>query len=296
MNNFSQLNGSIVALVTPFDQNGNPDFERLGQLIDWHLESGTDGIVTLGTTGESATMTQEEDDEVCRFTVERVAGRIPVIAGSGSNCTQAMLERSLKFQELGADGLLLISPYYIKANEEGMYRHFADIADQVDIPCILYNVPGRTGCSIPVSVVERLSRHPRICGIKEASGDMSYAVKIARLLNDDFVMYSGNDDITIPLLSIGARGVISVLANIMPSQTHQMVTSYLSGDTEAASRMQLEYLELINSLFAEVNPIPVKTALGLMGRCSGQMRMPLYPMSAGARDSLAGAMRKAGLL
>lgn len=296
MNNFSQLNGSIVALVTPFDQEGNPDFERLGQLIDWHLENGTDGIVTLGTTGESATMTQEEDDEVCRFTVERVGGRIPVIAGSGSNCTQAMLERSLKFQELGADGLLLISPYYIKANEEGMYRHFADIADRVDIPCLLYNVPGRTGCNIPVGVVERLSRHPRICGIKEASGDMSYAVKIARLLSDDFVMYCGNDDITVPLLSIGARGVISVLANILPSETHQMVTAYLEGDADTASRMQLAYLELINNLFTEVNPIPVKTALDLMGRCSAQMRMPLYAMSEGARQNLAGSMRRVGLL
>lgn len=183
--NLSNLRGSLVALVTPFDQEGNPDFHRLGQLIDWHLTAGTDGIVILGTTGESSTMTQEEDDAVCKFTVERVSGRIPVIAGSGSNCTQSMLERSLKFQELGADGLLLIAPYYNKTNEEGMARHFLTIADQVEIPCILYNVPGRTGCSIPVEVVERLARHPRICGIKEASGNLGYAMEVARLLSDD---------------------------------------------------------------------------------------------------------------
>lgn len=285
-----------MALITPFDDEGNPDFHRLGQLIDWHLTKGTDGIVILGTTGESSTMTQEEDDAVCKFTVERVGGRIPVIAGSGSNCTQSMLERSLKFQELGADGLLLIAPYYNKANEEGMTRHFQTIADQVSIPCILYNVPGRTGCSIPVKVVERLAAHPRICGIKEASGDMGYAMEIAGLLSDDFVMYSGNDDITVPLLSIGARGVISVLANVLPAETHCMVQKYLEGDSAGAAAMQLKYLELINGLFCEVNPIPVKTALSMMGKCEAHMRLPLYDMSEPARKTLAVSMRKAGLL
>lgn len=288
--------GSFVALITPFDQEGNPDFERLGQLIDWHLASGTDGIVTLGTTGESSTMTQEEDDRVCRFTIERVAGKVPVIAGSGSNCTEAMLERSLKFQEMGADGLLLISPYYNKTNEEGMYQHFKTIADQVDIPCILYNVPGRTGCAIPVSVVERLSTHPQICGIKEASGNMSYAMEIARFLSDDFAMYSGNDDITIPILSIGGSGVISVLANIMPAETHQMVMDYLEGNPRDAVQAQLNYLELINNLFLEVNPIPVKAALAMMNRCGGRLRLPLYEMSEEAKARLAASMRRAGLL
>lgn len=294
--NLSNLRGSIVALITPFDREGNPDFHRLGQLIDWHLAMGTDGIVILGTTGESSTMTQEEDDAVCSFTVERVAGHIPVIAGSGSNCTQSMLERSLKFQELGADGLLLIAPYYNKANEEGMTRHFQTIADLVDIPCILYNVPGRTGCSIPIKVVERLSAHPRICGIKEASGDMGYAMEIARFLSDDFVMYSGNDDITVPLLSIGARGVISVLANVLPEETHYMVTRYLEGDSAGAAAMQLKYLELIHGLFSEVNPIPVKTALSLMGKCEAHMRLPLYDMSEAAKNMLAASMKKAELL
>jgi len=288
--------GSIVALVTPFDENGRPDFDRLGELIDWHIQQGTDGIVTLGTTGESATMTQEEDDEVCQFTIDRVAGRIPVIAGSGSNCTEAMIDRSLRFERMGADGLLLIAPYYNKTNEEGMYRHFADVADRVSIPCILYNVPGRTGCRIPERVVERLSHHPMIYGIKEASGDMSYAMKIARYLSEDFVMFSGNDDITIPILSIGGSGVISVLANIMPRETHEMVMNYIEGRTAEASAQQLEYLELINDLFTEVNPIPVKTALGIMGRCLPVMRMPLYDMSEAAREQLTGSMRRAGLI
>lgn len=294
--NLSNLRGSLVALVTPFDQEGNPDFHCLGQLIDWHLAAGTDGIVILGTTGESSTMTQEEDDAVCKFTVERVSGRIPVIAGSGSNCTQSMLERSLKFQELGADGLLLIAPYYNKTNEEGMARHFLTIADQVEIPCILYNVPGRTGCSIPVEVVERLARHPRICGIKEASGNLGYAMEVARLLSDDFVMYSGNDDMTVPLLSIGASGVISVLANILPTETHRMVMRYLEGNPAGAASIQLGYLELIHNLFSEVNPIPVKTALSLMGKCESHMRLPLYDMSESARKTLAVSMRKAQLL
>lgn len=294
--NLSNLRGSLVALVTPFDQEGNPDFHRLGQLIDWHLTAGTDGIVILGTTGESSTMTQEEDDAVCKFTVERVSGRIPVIAGSGSNCTQSMLERSLKFQELGADGLLLIAPYYNKTNEEGMARHFLTIADQVEIPCILYNVPGRTGCSISVEVVERLARHPHICGIKEASGNLGYAMEVARLLSDDFVMYSGNDDMTVPLLSIGASGVISVLANILPTETHRMVMRYLEGNPAGAASIQLGYLELIHNLFSEVNPIPVKTALSLMGKCESHMRLPLYDMSESARKTLAVSMRKAQLL
>lgn len=294
--NLRGLKGSIVALVTPFDENGDPDFNQLGDLIDWHIANGTDGIVTLGTTGESATMLQEEDDEVCRFTVERVAGRIPVIAGSGSNCTQAMLERSLSFEAMGVDGLLLISPYYNKTNDEGMYMHFKTIADAVHIPCLIYNVPGRTGCNISESVVARLSRHPMIYGIKEASGDMSYAMKIARYLSDDFVMFSGNDDITIPILSIGGSGVISVLANIMPHETHEMVMNYLNGHTAEAAASQLRYLELINNLFLEVNPIPVKSALGLMNKCGDNLRMPLYNMSYGAKDALSATMRKAGLI
>ncbi len=290
------LKGSIVALVTPFKENGEVDFDKLSELIEWHISSGTDGIVTLGTTGESSTMTQDEDDLVCKFTIERVNGRIPVIAGSGSNCTAVMLERSLKYQNMGADGLLIISPYYIKSNEEGMYRHFADVADAVSIPCILYNVPGRTGCNIPETVVKRLSVHPNICGIKEASANMGYVAKIARYISDDFALYSGEDDLVVPMLSLGGSGVISVVANIMPAETHQMVHDYLNGDTKKASHTQLRLLKLINNLFTEVNPIPVKTALGLMGKCSPTMRLPLYEMGAGVKEELKNAMKEVGLI
>ena len=291
-----RIQGSIVAIVTPFHQDGSVNFSKLGELVDWQIQNGTDGIVALGTTGESATMTDEEDDAVCEYVLKRVNGRIPVIAGSGSNCTASMLEKSLRYQAMGAQGLLIIAPYYNKTNEEGMYRHFATVVDAVDIPCILYNVPGRTGCAISEGVVKRLAGHPNVMGIKEASGNMSYACKIARYLGPDFAMYSGNDDITVPILSIGGSGVISVLANILPQQTHDMVMAYLSGDTAAATAAQLRYLELINSLFLEVNPIPVKAALNMMGWEVGPCRMPLYEMSQGAAQRLRAALEEAGLL
>ena len=191
------LRGSIVALVTPFHADGSVNFEKLRELVEWHIASGTDAILTLGTTGESSTMTHEEDDDTLRCVVASAADRVPVIAGTGSNCTQTMVEKSLRAQELGADGLLLITPYYNKANQEGMYRHFAAVADAVTIPSILYNVPGRTGCAIAPETVERLARHPNICGIKEASGDMSYAMRIAHCVGPDFAHWSGNDDIKI---------------------------------------------------------------------------------------------------
>lgn len=216
------LSGSIVALVTPFAEDGSIDFEALGRLVDFHLENGTDALLTLGTTGESSTMSHEEDDEVCKFVVDRVAGRVPVIAGSGSNSTQTMLEKSLSFQKMGADGLLLITPYYNKSNEEGIYRHFTTVLDAVDIPCILYNVPGRTGCSISEKNVARLAKHPNAFGIKEASGNIGYATKIARYLSDDFCMFSGNDDIVLPMMALGSRGVISVWANVQPKEVHDM--------------------------------------------------------------------------
>ena len=291
-----RIQGSIVAIVTPFNQDGSVNFSKLGELVDWQIQNGTDGIVALGTTGESATMTDEEDDAVCEYVLKRVNGRIPVIVGSGSNCTASMLDKSLRYQAMGAQGLLIIAPYYNKTNEEGMYRHFATVVDAVDIPCILYNVPGRTGCSISEGVVKRLAGHPNVMGIKEASGNMSYACKIARYLGPDFAMYSGNDDITVPILSVGGSGVISVLANILPKQTHDMVMSYLSGDTAAATAAQLRYLELINSLFLEVNPIPVKAALNMMGWEVGPCRMPLYEMSQGAAQRLRAALEEAGLL
>ena len=290
------LKGSIVALVTPFHADGSVNFEKLRELTEWHIANKTDAILTLGTTGESSTMTHEEDDAVLRCVIEAAAGRVPVIAGTGSNSTQTMLEKSLRAEALGAGGLLLITPYYNKGNPEGIFRHFAAVADAVQIPCILYNVPGRTGCAISPENVERLSRHPNICGIKEASGDMSYAMKIAHCVGPDFALYSGNDDITLPLMSIGGSGVISVWANIMPRACHDMVMDYLEGRREQAAAAAVKYLDLMNGLFMEVNPIPVKTALNLMGKDVGPFRLPLCGMTEAHTAQLRGLLEEAGLL
>ena len=290
------LKGSIVALVTPFHADGSVNFEKVRELTEWHIANKTDAILALGTTGESSTMTHEEDDEVLRCVVETAAGRVPVIAGTGSNATQTMLEKSLRAQSLGADGLLLITPYYNKGSPEGICRHFTAVADAVKIPCILYNVPGRTGCSISVENVEKLSRHPNICGIKEASGDVSYAMKIAHCIGPDFALWCGNDDITIPLLSIGGSGVISVWANIMPRECHDMVMDYLEGRREQAAAAAVKYLDLMNGLFMEVNPIPVKTALNQMGWDVGPFRLPLCEMTEARQARLRALLEKAGLV
>ena len=290
-----KITGSIVALVTPFHPDGSADYDRLRELVDWHIENKTDAILVLGTTGETASTSLEEDIKTVNCVIEQVNGRIPVIAGSGSNSSEMQKHKSVIYSQMGADALLCISPYYVKSNEEGMYRHFMMSADAASAPIILYNVPGRTGCKISPEVVRRLSTHPNVMGIKEASGDMAYAMKIARYLSDDFVMYCGNDDITVPLLSVGASGVISVWANIMPREVHDMVTDYLEGRHEQALRTQLRYLDLINALFMEVNPIPVKEAMNLMGLKAGAYRMPMYPMAPENRAKLARIMREAGL-
>ncbi len=291
-----QLKGSFVALVTPFSQDGSVDYGRLQTLVEWHIAHKTDGVVVLGTTGEASTMTGAECECVLECALKAAAGRIPVIAGSGSNCTATMLKKSLRYQNMGADGLLIISPYYNKANEEGMYRHFSTVADAVDTPCILYNVPGRTGCSIPEKVVARLAKHPNVCAIKEASGDLGYASRIARCLSDDFCMLSGNDDVIVPMLSLGAAGVISVFANIMPEAAHNIVEDFMRGDLAAARAAQLKYLDVINALFLEVNPIPVKAAMNRMGLYAGSLRLPLYEMSDGAKARLEQALGEAGAL
>lgn len=293
---FEQVKGSIVAMITPFRQDGSVNLEALDQLLERQIAEGTDGILTLGTTGEYPTMSHEEDASVVERTIEIVNGRVPVIVGSGSNCTATQLEKSIQYQNMGADALLLISPYYNKANPEGMYRHFAETADAVQIPCILYNVPGRTGCSIPVSVVEKLAKHPNIAGIKEASGDLAYAMKIAHCIGPDFALYSGNDDITIPLLSIGGSGVISVYANVMPAMCHQIVSDYLNGNQAQALANHLKYLKLMNHLFLEVNPIPVKTAMNLIGLPAGTLRLPLCEMSEANTEILRATLQEAGLL
>ena len=282
--------GSYVALVTPFQADGSVDFGKLRELVNWHLAQGTDGIVALGTTGESSTMSHEEDDEVARCIIETVNGQIPVIVGAGSNCTQTQLEKSRKYHDLGADGLLLITPYYNKANDEGMYRHFATVADAVDTPVILYNVPGRTGCAISPACCARLARHPNIAGIKEASGNISYTAKIARLLSDDFCMFSGNDDMIVPVMSLGGCGVISVWANICPRECHDLVAAFAAGDVATARAMQLKYLELINALFCEVNPIPVKEAMNQLGMNVGGYRLPLCEISDAGRETVRRAL------
>lgn len=290
-----KITGSIVALVTPFNADGSVDHGRLRELVEWHVQNKTDAILALGTTGETASTSLEEDIKTFETVIDQVAGRIPVIAGSGSNSSEMQKHKSEIYTKMGAAALLCISPYYVKTNEEGMYRHFMLSADADTAPLILYNVPGRTGCKISPEVVRRLSVHPNVTGIKEASGDMAYAMKIARYLSDDFVMYCGNDDITIPLLSVGASGVISVWANIMPRETHDMVMDWLEGRQEKAVAAQLKYLDLINALFMEVNPIPVKEAMNLMGLKAGAYRMPLYPMAPENRAKLAKIMRDAGL-
>lgn len=290
-----KITGSIVALVRPFNADGSVDHGRLRALVDWHVENKTDAILVLGTTGETASTTLEEDIKTVECVIDQVNGRIPVIAGSGSNSSDMQQHKSVLYSQMGADALLCISPYYVKANEEGMYRHFMMSADAATAPIILYNVPGRTGCKISPDVVRRLSVHPNVMGIKEASGDMSYAMKIARYLSDDFVMYSGNDDITIPLMSVGASGVISVWANIMPREVHDMVVDFMEGRREQAAATQLKYLDLINALFMEVNPIPVKEAMNLMGLQAGCFRMPMYPMAPENRAKLAKIMKDAGL-
>ena len=291
-----RITGSIVALITPFTQDGKVNYEKLGELLDWHIANNTDAILILGTTSESPTMSHEEDLEICRFSVERVAGRVPVIASSGSNSTQTVIEKSLDLQAAGADAVMNIAPYYNKANRKGMYHHFADVADAIDIPLIIYNVPGRTGCSIPADVIGELSKHERIIGIKEASGDLSYVAKIAKYANENFAIYSGNDDVILPVLSMGGSGVISVLANVMPKETHDMVMAFLNGDTQGALAEQLRLMKLINNLFIEVNPIPVKEAMNLMGMNVGGFRLPLCEMEDEHREILRESMAKVGLV
>ncbi len=290
------LEGSIVALVTPFHEDGSIDFEALARLVDFHLQHGTDAILTLGTTGESSTMTDEEDNSVVEAVVKQVAGRIPVIAGSGSNSTTTMLDKSLSYQRLGADGLLIITPYYNKSNEEGIYQHFKVVADAVDLPCILYNIPGRCGCSISYHNMERLAAHPNIMGVKEASGNVTFAAQVAQLLSDDFRMYSGEDALTVPLMSLGASGTISVWADIQPALVHEMCRAYLDGNVDRAREIQVAAQPIISALFSEVNPIPVKEALGQMGLIDVNYRLPLVPMADATREHLVQTMKEAGIL
>ena len=273
------LKGSIVALVTPFNQDGSVNYDELGRLLDYHCDNNSGGIVILGTTGEASTLSFEEEEKIVKFSVARVNHRIPVIVGSGSNETAKAVTYSKKYSELGADYVLVITPYYNKTNESGLIKHFQAVADASKCPVIMYNVPGRTGMSMSIHSIEVLSKHPNICGIKEASGNMSYAMKVSKLLSDDFAMYSGNDDIIVPMMSIGAKGVISVLANIAPRNTQRICDLCMEEEYEEANRLQLDLLDTINNLFIEVNPIPVKEAMNHLGFNVGGYRMPLDYMT-----------------
>jgi len=285
------IQGSFVAIVTPFHEDGSVNFEKMKELCVWHVQNGTDGIVALGTTGESSTMTHEEDEDVVKCVLDAVGGRIPVIAGAGSNCTETALMKSRAYAALGVNGLLLITPYYNKANERGMYRHFAAVADQVNVPIILYNVPGRTSCALSVDCVAALSKHKNIVALKEASGDISYVAKVARYATDEFQLLSGNDDMIVPVMSLGGSGVISVFANLCPSECRDIAHTCLKGDYKKAAALQLKYLDLINALFVEVNPIPIKEAMNIRGMGVGGYRLPLSEMDPANREKLIRAMR-----
>lgn len=270
----SIFKGSGVAIVTPF-KDGRIDYAALESLIEWHIESGTDAIIVCGTTGESSTLSPVEKLSLVEFTIQKTNGRIPVIAGSGSNDTSHSMYLSKEMQYAGADGLLIVTPYYNKATQTGLIRHYHAIADYVDIPIILYSVKSRTGLNIAPGTVKELKKHPNICGIKEASGDFSQICTIAALADRDFCLYSGNDDYTIAMMALGAVGCISTVANIIPKQYHQMTEDYLDGRHKSAAKKQLAMLPLIHAVFAEVNPIPVKAALHMMGRIQKEYRLPL---------------------
>ena len=288
--------GAGVALVTPFKENGTVNYEVLESLIEEQIAAGTDCIVAMGTTGESATTSEEEHIQVIRFVCEVVNGRIPVVAGTGSNCTQTAVELSVEAEEAGADGVLLVSPYYNKATQNGLKAHFTKIANSIKIPAILYNVPSRTGCNIQPATAAYLAKNVKnIVGIKEATGDLSQIAKMMSLADGQLELYSGNDDQVLPILSLGGLGVISVLSNVAPKFTHDMVMKYFDGDTKGATEDQLKALPLINALFSEVNPIPVKTAMNLMGMNVGPLRMPLCEMEEDTKAALAKEIEKFGL-
>lgn len=287
--------GAGVALVTPF-KDGKVDFSALESLIEWQLENEIDAIISCGTTGEASTLSEKEQLEVVRFTIDKAGGRVPVIAGAGSNDTKHAAELGKAMADIGADGLLMVTPYYNKCSEKGLIEHYLTVANRITIPMILYSVPGRTGVNISPFVVSKLCRHPNICGIKEASGDIAQAAAIARYCSDRFALYSGNDDCTVPVLSLGGRGVISTAANIVPYEMHKMVHDYLNGNTKEATALQLALKPLIDAIFAEVNPIPVKAALALMGKIRAEYRLPLCGPSAETMARLRQEMKRCGLL
>jgi len=287
--------GSGVAIVTPF-KGDRIDYDKLGELIDWQISEGTDAIIICGTTGESSTMTDVEQKETIKFAVEKVNKRIPVIAGTGSNNTRHSIDLSKYAESVGVDGLLIVTPYYNKTTQAGLIEHYFAIANNVSTPIIVYNVPGRTGLNILPKTLAEMAKHPNIKAVKEASGNISQVAEILRLCPDDFDVYSGNDDMIVPLLSLGGIGVISVVANILPKDTHNMVMNYIQGDVKNARDLQLNMKGLINALFIETNPIPIKTAMNLLEMKVGNLRLPLISMSENNLNLLAQEMESYGLL
>ena len=293
----SIFKGSGVAVVTPMHDNGEVNYEQFAKLLEFQIANGTDAIIVCGTTGESSTLTHEEHLEVIRYCVETVAGRIPVVAGTGSNCTDTAVYLSVEAEQAGADGLLLVSPYYNKATQNGLYAHFKKVAEAVKLPILLYNVPSRTGCNIQPETVVRLCRDvENIVGVKEASGNISQIAHLAAISGGMVDIYSGNDDQIVPIMSLGGIGVISVLSNIAPRQTHEICQKFFDGDVEGSRKEQLRAIDLCDALFCEVNPIPVKAGLTLMGREVGGLHMPLSDMEPANVERLKKAMQDYGIL
>ena len=289
--------GAGVALITPMNEDGSVNYEKLRELLEFHVANKTDAIIICGTTGEASTLSDEEHLECIRFACEVINKRIPVIAGTGSNCTQSAIELSKEAEKSGVDGLLLVTPYYNKATQNGLKAHYKAIAKEVNVPIILYNVPSRSGTRLaPQTVVDLCHEVPNIVGVKDATGDISEVAELMSLAKGTVDVYSGNDDQIVPVLSLGGKGVISVLSNILPKETHDMVASYLEGDVAKSCEMQLKYFDLVKALFCEVNPIPVKKALNLMGMEVGSLRLPLTEMEDANAKRLEEEMRKAGVI
>jgi len=289
------FSGSMVALVTPF-KNGQVDWPSLEALVEFHLENGTNGIVPCGTTGESATLSHAEHDEVIRIVIKTVNKRVPVIAGTGSNSTDEAVRLTREAERSGADGALMISPYYNRPTQEGIYQHYKKVASAVGIPLIVYNIPGRTGSKIEPETLARLAEITNVAGVKEATGSVDQAIDVIRLCGDRLAVYSGEDSLIYSLMSLGGKGVISTVANVAPKQTAQLAQACLAGRWDEARKMQFQLIPLIRSLFIETNPIPVKTALALMGKCSGELRLPMTPMAEGNSQRLKVALGDFGLL
>ena len=292
----SIFTGAGTALVTPMNADGSVNFEKMKELIEFQIANSIDALIICGTTGEASTMSDEVQVECVRFAKEVAAGRCPIIAGAGSNDTAHCIELAQACEKAGADGVLLVTPYYNKATQKGLIMHYTAIANAINIPIILYNVPGRTGCNLAPKTVAELAKVENIVAVKEASGNLSQVAEIAALCGPDFDIYSGNDDQILPVLSLGGKGVISVLSNVAPKETHDMVMNYLNGDTKSATKLQLDAIELINALFCEVNPIPVKAALNLMGYEVGSCKLPLCDMEPKNLETLRTAMANYGLL